>query len=126
MATKKENVLDDFQEDDKISKEYEAKIRAKILKEIEEEQRRKQLEEEEENKKKKLWGYNITLSHANYFALHKKAEFWINGEVWVVPEGVPTDVPEAVVWIIEDHCEKNKNNPTSIMYRCVKNKPIYK
>lgn len=126
MAIKKENLLDELDQDDVISKELEAKIKAKILKEIEEEQAIKKAKEEEELRNKKLWGYNITLSYANYFALHKKAEFWINGELYVVEEGIPTDVPEAVTWIIEDHCKKNEKNPASIMYRCVKNKAIYK
>ena len=55
MAIKKENLLDELDQDDVISKELEAKIKAKILKEIEEEQAIKKAKEEEELRNKKLW-----------------------------------------------------------------------
>lgn len=127
MAIKKESLeiesksLDNDQLD-QIKKE----IYAEALKAFKEEAEKERILKEQAEAAKTLYGYNVTLTYMNYYAVNKVAEFLINDERFLVPEGEPTDVSLAVCEILDEHLEKNKANQSCIMYKYVKNNKIFR
>lgn len=133
MAIKRESIEikdDNTNVDEDLIQKIKREAFEEALKAVKSENERIQKEKEEAEKNKTLYGYSITLTYMNYQSVHKVAEFLIVNdnisEHFLVPEGVPTEVSLAVCEILDEHLEKNKKNPSSIMYRYVKNYKVFR